>query len=80
MARYFMHLVDGDDTLLDPDGVEATDETVKGMALKCARDCIAGDAHRGLIKLSYRIEVQDEAGTVVYSLPFSDAVTIEDRR
>jgi hypothetical protein len=76
MARYFMHLVDGDDKLLDPDGVEASEESVKTMALKCARDCIAGDAHTGIIKLSYRIEVQDESGRVVHVVQFRDAVTI----
>lgn len=77
MARYFLHLVDGEDVFLDPDGVEASDDAVKRIALKCARDCIAGDVHDGKIDLTYRIEVHDAAGAVVHSMPFRDAVTIK---
>lgn len=77
MARFFMHLVDGEDVLLDPDGLEANEDEVKQLALKCARDCIANDAHAGQIDLTYRIDVQDAAGTVVHSVPFRDAVTVK---
>ena len=85
MPRYFMHLVDGDDHILDPDGAEMPREAVEGYALRCARDCIAGDVMRGDIDFSYRIEVHDEKDRIVHRLEFKDAVTImtapgKDRR
>jgi hypothetical protein len=76
MPRYFMHLVDGDDQLLDPEGVEMPRRAVEGYALRCARDCIAGDVKRGDIDIAYRIEVRDEADLLVHKLEFKDAVTI----
>ncbi len=78
MARYFMHLIDGTDQLLDPEGTEhASLEIMRKRVLECARDIIAGDAHAGVIKLGYRIEAQDEAGEVVHSLEFEDAVQVQ---
>ena len=76
MPRFFMHLVDGVDRILDPEGVEMPREAVEGYALRCARDCIAGDVRRGDIDFSYRIEVRDEADRLVHRLEFKDAVTI----
>ena len=75
-ARYFMHLRDGTEEILDPEGIEMSQHAIVGMALKSARDCIAGDAHQGVINLKYRIDVHDESGKVVHSLAFLDAVEI----
>ncbi len=60
MPRYFLHLRDGDDELLDPDGVHMPEDAVPGVALRAARDCIAGDAMNGRIEFKYRIDVEDE--------------------
>jgi len=76
VPRYFMHLVDGVDHILDPEGVEMPREAVEGYALRSARDCIAGDVRRGDIDFSYRIEVRDESDRLIHSLEFRDAVTI----
>lgn len=76
MPRYFMHLVDGVDHILDPEGTEMPREAVEGYTLRCARDCIAGDVMRGDIDFSYRIEVRDEADRLVHVLQFKDAVTV----
>jgi hypothetical protein len=76
MALYFLHLRDGTDELLDDEGIELSESAVAGAALTSARDCIAGDAHRGRIELKYRIEVENERGEVVHTLPFEEAVTI----
>jgi hypothetical protein len=77
MARHFLHLVDGEDVLLDPEGVEASADEVRQIALRSARDCIAGDVLTGTIDLTDRIEVHDAAGTVVHTLPFKDVVTVK---
>lgn len=79
MPRYFMHLVDSSDMLLDPDGTEMPAEAVARAALMAARDCMAGDVRNGELDLRYRIEVQDERGEVVHTLPFADAVTVRSR-
>jgi hypothetical protein len=37
---------------------------------------IAGDVRDGIIDFRYRIDAEDEAGAIVYSLPFRHAFTI----
>ena len=76
MPRYFMHLVDGVDVLLDPDGIEIPNGAIVQKALASARDCIAGDVREGCVDLRYRIDVHDVNGRVVHSLSFADAVEI----
>lgn len=77
MVRYFLHLRDGTDVFLDEEGVEYADRSsLEAAVLKAARDCIAGDAHDGRIDLRPRMDAETEAGDVVYSLPFAEAVSI----
>ncbi len=76
MAKFFFHLRDGTDTLLDPDGVELAPSAVPAAALRAARDCIAHDAKAGRINLNQRITVEDEAGAAVHVIEFVDAVEI----
>jgi hypothetical protein len=80
MPRYFLHLKDSTDEILDPDGVEMPADALPAAALKSARDCIAGDVQDGRIDLHYRIEIFDELGTLVHRLPFSDAVEVVPTR
>ena len=76
MPKYYMHLVDSVDVLLDPDGVELAPEKVSPAALRAARDCMAGDVQNGQLDLRYRIEVQDVSGQVIHCLDFEDALEI----
>lgn len=78
MARFFMHLVDDEDVLLDPAGFQAPMESVPRLALGAARDCISGGVESGWIDLHSRIDVEDRAGKVVYTQAFKDAVTIRN--
>lgn len=72
-----MHLRDGGDDVLDDDGVELPDlEAVKSATLIVARDIMAGDLRNGEIDLRFQIDVENEAGAVVYSLPFEEAVRV----
>ncbi len=68
MPKYFMHLRDSTDEVLDPDGIEMPVEAIAGAALLAARDCMSGDVKRGTLDLHYRIDVHDEDGGVVHSL------------
>jgi hypothetical protein len=76
VPRYFMHLVDSTDVLRDPDGVVIPAELVERVALRAARDCMAGDVKHGRLDLRYRIDVHDENGKVVHRLAFPDAVEV----
>jgi hypothetical protein len=76
MQRFFMHLHNGTDEMLDPDGVDMSMDAVASQALAAARDCMAADLRDGEIDLRYRIDVHDHVGALVHTLPFSDAVRI----
>jgi hypothetical protein len=77
MVRYFLHLRDGSDEVIDPDGMEFADiQALRDAVMKNARDTIAGDVQNGVIDLRYRIDAENEAGQVVYSLPFKHAVSV----
>ena len=76
MPRYFMHLVDSSDTTLDPEGIELPPDAIVGAALTQARDCMAGDVQSGRLDFRYRIDVHDESGELVHSLPFREALEI----
>lgn len=78
MARFFLHLRDGTSELLDPDGIDCTDmESVRQAVLLSARDTLGNDVKaNGMMDLRYRIDAEDDAGSVVHSLPFVQAVQI----
>ena len=77
MHRYFFHLRDGTDSILDPEGRLLEDQdAIARVALVEARGIIAEDARKGEILLNQRIDVEDEAGTLVHRLDFADAVRI----
>lgn len=77
MPRYFFHLRDGEDILLDPEGRELDDrEAVERMALDEARSIIADEARGGRIELNARIDVETEEGELVHRLDFVNAVEI----
>lgn len=76
--RYFFHLREEDDYVLDEEGVELPDiKDVRQAALQSARSVIAGDAITGKLSLKSVVEVDDEEGTRVLVLPFREAVSID---
>lgn len=80
MPRYFFHLVDSVDIVLDPEGVSMSPDAVAGAAVLQARDCISADVRSGRLRLDYRIDVHDEEDALVHSLPFADALEIVPAR
>ena len=77
MTLYFFHLRDGVDVLLDPEGreIESVDQ-IADIAMREARAIIVDEALSGTILLDKHIDVEDATGTIVYALPFTDAVEI----
>ena len=77
LTRYFMHLRDGTDEVLDDEGGEfATVGDLRNAVLLSARDLMVGDIAKGILDLRFRIDAEDEAGQIVYSLPFKHALNI----
>lgn len=75
--RYYFHLRDGVERLLDPQGADVDDPAqLARMALKEARAVVAQEALEGEINLQQRIEIEDEGGNLIHSLSFADAVRI----
>ena len=77
MPRYFLHLRDGSDELLDVDGSEFADmEALRNGVLFTVRDIMAGDIRNGVLDLRFRIDAEDEGGELVHSMPFKHALNI----
>lgn len=77
MSLFFFHLRDGTDTLIDEEGAELPNaEEARESALLHARSIISHDALQGRINLDQRIDVLDEAGALICSLRFADAVKL----
>lgn len=77
MARYFMHLRNGSDEVLDPEGVELSGiDAIRTDVLKSARDILVGDLRSGVVDLRYRIDAENEGGEVIYTLAFKNAFSI----
>ena len=78
MPRYFFHLPD-EDLVCDEDGIELPDpEAARRAAIAGLRSIVCDEVKKGRLRLSARLDVDDEAGARLFSLSFADAVTIED--
>ena len=78
MARYFLHLRDGTDEVLDEEGIDYPDmDAVRQAVVKSARDVMAGQVRDlGVLDLRFHIDAENEAGDTVYSLAFTNALSI----
>lgn len=77
MPTYFLHLRGDGDDLLDGEGRDyADEEALTAVMLSTARDLIAADALRGEIRLSDRLDAEDETGRLVRTLRFAEAVVV----
>ena len=78
LPRYFFHIVDGR-TVRDEEGQDFPGlEEARAEAIGGARS-IKREAHwEGRLPLNERIEVADENGTVLFTVPFREAITIEE--
>lgn len=78
MPRFFLHLRDGTDVALDEEGTDYADvKAMRDAVLHSALDVIAGDVlAKGQIDLRFRIDAENDAGEVIHSLPFREAVSI----
>ena len=79
MPRFFFHLIDDLD-VPDIEGVELADlDAARARAVRSARSLMCETMEReGRITLHHRIDIEDDRQQVLASMPFGDAVRIED--
>jgi hypothetical protein len=76
MSKIFFRLRNGNTILADPEAVEVAPDRIAIRALAEARSLIADEALQGLIDLRQRIDAEDEAGSILHSIAFANAVRI----
>ena len=77
MARYFFDLHECGTVATDEEGVERDGmAAVRTAALQAAREVMCAEVAEGQLCLSCNIEVRDETGATVLTLPFKEAVVV----
>ena len=77
MIRYFFHLYN-DEFVDDLEGKLLDDQAAaRTYAIANIRELICEDVSRGRVCLKHRIEVANQAGERLFTVPFVAAVTIE---
>ena len=77
MPLFFFHIHE-DSEVTDEQGIDMADAAAARVAAVAgARGIMSEQIVKGRLSLHHRIEVEDEAGGAVLTLPFADAVEIE---
>lgn len=77
MARYYLHLSNASIEAEDIDGIEAADvANARLVAVDGIRQFLGHELAMGMLDLRGRIDIADDRGAVVATVPFADAVTI----
>ena len=78
MQRYYFHIIDGR-TIKDEEGQEFSGlEEARAEAIACARSIMREALWKGRLPLNECIQIADGNGTVLATVPFRDAITIEE--
>jgi len=77
MPRYFFHLCNGTGLIEDEEGQELTDESsAREIAIKEARNLMSEEMRQGELNVASFIEVQNERGEYLFTLPFEEAFRV----
>jgi hypothetical protein len=81
MPRFFFHIRDGDRLIQDEEGQDHADaEEVRLTAVRSAREMLSQAALRGeAATIQYRLEIVDEAGREVLTMPVGHVVGTESQ-
>jgi hypothetical protein len=78
LLRYYFHIVDGR-TVRDEEGQEFPSlEEAKAEAVAAARSIMREAVWAGRLPLNECIQIADGDGAVLMTVPFRDAITIEE--
>ncbi|HMJ92736.1 MAG TPA: hypothetical protein VK472_01420 [Allosphingosinicella sp.] len=81
MPRFYFHLCDGTGFVEDEEGRELADpEAARVLAIRAARDVMAGEMRSGVLDLSSFIEVEDETRSLLFTVGFEEAVRVRKDR
>ena len=77
MPCYHFNIQNGTGFIEDEEGRDLPDlDAVRAEALEGIRSILTEDVRKGYLDLGGRIEVLDEAGSLLLVVPFADAVEI----
>ena len=75
MSRYFFHIKEGDETIVDEEGEEFdTVESVRKVAVESAREIMSQDVLNGRAPNGRTFVIADETGRTALALPFKEAL------
>jgi hypothetical protein len=78
MARYFLHIHNSHGAAEDDEGLEATSlSEAREVAVAGIRSLLAAEAGNGEINFKGRIDISNEAGKVLHSVPFAEAIVVK---
>lgn len=78
MTRYYLHIHNSHGGAEDDEGLEADSlSEAREKAVAGARSLLSAEAANGEINFKGRIDISDESGKVLLSVPFADAVTVK---
>jgi hypothetical protein len=77
MARFFLHINNGNGYSEDPEGQDLENlDAARDAAIEGVRSMLSEEARQGQLDLSGRIEIADADGNILLVVPFSDAVEL----
>jgi hypothetical protein len=77
LSKYFFHLRDGVDLVLDEEGRECDGlDAAVILALQDARSILSEEVQGGVIDLDRHLDVETADGVIAHRLEFRDAVRI----
>lgn len=77
MPRYHFNIHNSVGFVPDEEGRELPDlDTAREEALKGARSLLAEEILQGTVDLKGRLEILDEAGRLLFTIPFAEAVAV----
>lgn len=81
VPRYFLHICNGNGFTEDEQGQELPNaDAARNEAIRGLRDISAAELKRGEMNLGSFIEIEDEAGRLIMTVDFHDAVRVANER
>lgn len=79
--RYFFHILNGNGCTRDEEGQELSDlDAARQSALAGIRSVLGEELMRGVVDLSGRLDICDADDRVLLSIPFAEAVQVQQKR
>lgn len=77
MAKYHLHLINAHLDAGDEEGHDLPSlAAARAKAIEGVRDFLASELRQGKLDLRGRIDIEDETGAVLMTIPFADTISI----